>query len=227
MITFDTVTVRYGPVPALSRSHRADRVGGVGGAHRAQRGRQDHAAARRGRPRPPRGRDHASTARRVSSLSPKRLARLVAYVPQQPELPPDMTVGHYVLLGRTPHIGYFGFETAEDRHVCGELLESLDLVAMAERRLWPRCRAGSCNVWCWPGRWPSRRRSLLLDEPTSALDLGRRVEALELVDAPAPRARPHRAQRPARPHAGRPVRRPPDPAWPRDGPWRPASPTRC
>ena len=35
-----------------------------------------------------------------------------------------MTVGQYVLLGRTPHIGYFGFETSGDRRVCAELLES-------------------------------------------------------------------------------------------------------
>ena len=63
----------------------------------------------------------------MSSLSPKHLARLVAYVPQHPELPPDMTVGHYVLLGRTPHIGYFGVESAQDRRVCSDLLDSLDL----------------------------------------------------------------------------------------------------
>ena len=50
----------------------------------------------------------------------ERLARLVAYVPQKPELPPDMTVSDYVLLGRTPHIGYFGFESAEDRAVCAD-----------------------------------------------------------------------------------------------------------
>ena len=94
----------------------------------------------------------------VSSLTPKRLARLVAYVFQQPELPPDMTVGQYVLLGRTPHIGYLGFETAEDRHVCGELLESLELEAMADRRL-ATLWEGNCNGSCWRGPWPSRLRS--------------------------------------------------------------------
>ena len=39
----------------------------------------------------------------------------------------------YVLLGRTPHIGYFGFEKAQDQEICAELLERLD---------WPHGRRG-------------------------------------------------------------------------------------
>jgi ABC-type cobalamin/Fe3+-siderophores transport system ATPase subunit len=39
----------------------------------------------------------------------------VAYVPQDPVLPDDMTGFEYVLLGRAPYVGYFGSETRHDR----------------------------------------------------------------------------------------------------------------
>src|SRR5262249_58268899 len=61
----------------------------------------------------------------VSGLRRRRLARLVAYVPQLPALPPEMTVADYVLLGRTPHIGYLRMETDGDRQICAGLLDRL------------------------------------------------------------------------------------------------------
>jgi iron complex transport system ATP-binding protein len=53
----------------------------------------------------------------TASRSRRQLARLVAYVPQHPELPVGMTVGDYVLLGRTAYIGHFGVESRRDRAI--------------------------------------------------------------------------------------------------------------
>jgi iron complex transport system ATP-binding protein len=181
VISFESVTVRYESVPALS--DLSEQIGsgewvGLIGPNGAGKTTLLRAVARLV---PHAGRIRVDGAV-VSSLSPKRLAQLVAYVPQQPELPADMTVGQYVLLGRTPHIGYFGFETSEDRRVCGELLESLDLTAMAERRL-ATLSGGELQRLVLARALAQQAPVLLLDEPTSALDLGRRVEALELVDS--------------------------------------------
>ncbi|MBV8598535.1 MAG: ABC transporter ATP-binding protein, partial [Actinobacteria bacterium] len=40
-------------------------------------------------------------------LGRRALARRTALVPQLPERPPELIVAEYVLLGRTPHLGYF------------------------------------------------------------------------------------------------------------------------
>src|ERR1700729_1211277 len=71
----------------------------------------------------------------AAMLSARARARLVAYVPQEPVLPPDMTVAQYVLLGRTPYVGYLGTPGRRDRARADAALERLDVARFAQRRL--------------------------------------------------------------------------------------------
>ncbi len=116
------------------------------------------------------------------ALARRELARRVALVPQSPSLPPAMTVAEYVLLGRTPHLGWFAREGARDLEVADAALVRLDLVELAERRL-GTLSGGEQQRAVLARALAQEAPLLLLDEPTNALDVGRGQQALELVDA--------------------------------------------
>jgi iron complex transport system ATP-binding protein len=114
-------------------------------------------------------------------LGRKELARSVALVPQVPTMPPESTVGEYVLLGRTPHLSYFGSERRSDREAAASALERLDLGGLATRRL-DSLSGGERQRAVLARALAQDAPILLLDEPTTALDVGRQQQALELVD---------------------------------------------
>ncbi len=113
--------------------------------------------------------------------SPRRRAALVAFVPQAPLMPADMTGQEYVLLGRNPYISYFGSETRHDRALVRDVLGRLDLLSFADRHL-GTLSGGERQRLVIARAVAQEAPILLLDEPTSALDIGHQQQALELVD---------------------------------------------
>jgi iron complex transport system ATP-binding protein len=116
----------------------------------------------------------------LSLRSRRTRAELVAYVPQSPTIPDDMTGFEYVLLGRAPYVGYFGSESRHDKAVAADVLERLELQELAGRRL-GALSGGERQRLVIARALAQEAPILLLDEPTSALDIGHQQQVLELV----------------------------------------------
>jgi iron complex transport system ATP-binding protein len=117
-----------------------------------------------------------------SGMGRGELSRLLALVPQEPATPPWMTVGEYVLLGRTPHLGPLAREGRGDRETAGHALARLRLLGYESRRL--GTLSGGEKQRVVVARALAQEASIvLLDEPTAALDIGHQQQALDLLDA--------------------------------------------
>ena len=125
--------------------------------------------------------DVALWGRALAELTRRERARAIALVPQLPTIPEGVSVEHYVLLGRTPHLGFLGGESTHDREVADDAMERLDVGWARDRRL-ETLSGGELRRAVLARALAQEAPLVLLDEPTTGLDLGQQLRVLELVD---------------------------------------------
>lgn len=124
--------------------------------------------------------EHAGTVKLVNGR--RRPGLDVAWMPQRPSMPERMTVSEYVMLGRSPHIGYLSGEGPRDHAAVSAALERLDLMDLAGRTL-STLSGGEAQRAVLARALAQEAPIVLLDEPTASLDLGHAVEVLEVVES--------------------------------------------
>ncbi|HET7368027.1 MAG TPA: ABC transporter ATP-binding protein [Gaiella sp.] len=118
---------------------------------------------------------------RLDALGRRERAQRLALVPQEPRTPPWLTVGEYVLMGRTPYLRPLAREGEPDREAAARALARLDLEELAERTL--GTLSGGERQRAVVARALAQEASIvLLDEPTASLDIGHQQQALDLLD---------------------------------------------
>lgn len=105
----------------------------------------------------------------------------VAWMPQRPHLPDEMGVADYVMLGRTPHLGYLAAESKNDVASVRLAMEKLDLGRFGRRPL-GTLSGGEAQRAVLARALAQEAPVLLLDEPTASLDVSHAVEVLDVVD---------------------------------------------
>jgi iron complex transport system ATP-binding protein len=116
----------------------------------------------------------------LQKLALRNVARTVALVPQQLDVPFQFTVREVVEQGRTPYLGFLRGPMSEDRIAVDRALELADVTGL-ERRIFNELSGGERQRVKIALGLAQEPKLLLLDEPTQNLDIGRQVELIDLL----------------------------------------------
>jgi iron complex transport system ATP-binding protein len=130
--------------------------------------------------RPAQGRVLLQGSADLSRLSRKEIARRIALVPQNGGLYQPLTVFEFAMLGRSPHLPFLGFETAEDEKITLHSLEVTQLSAFRDARIY-EISGGEKQRLLLARALSQETPILLLDEFTANLDVNYQIELMALV----------------------------------------------
>jgi len=118
----------------------------------------------------------------ITQLSRQQIARQLGILFQHQDDPFPSSVLETCLIGRHPHIGRWGWESANDEEIARRTLAQVGLQTLAERQVTSlsggeRQRLAVATLLC------QQTDLLLMDEPTNHLDIHQQIVVLDLLKA--------------------------------------------
>ncbi|MEG0292601.1 MAG: ABC transporter ATP-binding protein [Anaerovoracaceae bacterium] len=114
----------------------------------------------------------------VSKLSPKALAKKIAYVPQHISNSFSYNVFHTVLMGTTPFLTTLSSPKKSEEDLAYEALKELGILHLANRNCM-ELSGGERQLVLLARALAQKAKILILDEPTANLDYGNQIMVLE------------------------------------------------
>jgi iron complex transport system ATP-binding protein len=116
----------------------------------------------------------------LDRLKQRMIARSVALVPQNVDVPFAFTVEQFIEQGRSPFLRMFGGLRSSDREAIEQAMELTDTRSL-RRRVFNQLSGGERQRVKIALSLAQQPQLLLLDEPTQHLDIGRQFEMVDLI----------------------------------------------
>ncbi len=117
----------------------------------------------------------------IRQFSRRCLARTIAFLPQQAEIPADTTVLQLVSLGRYPYRYFFSpANKKEDRHAIQKALHLTHLEALQNRQV-ATLSGGERQRALLAMTLAQEPEVLFLDEPSAYLDIAHQIEVMHII----------------------------------------------